>query len=236
MIINGAIGDAVLADFEAAIVPGIREYELLAVINESLFRNHGEFMFTRLVAPSLRARGPIPGCPRPTTSSSSRAIWSASTPTPTAMRATSSTSRATSAAPTFLCGDEAVEEGQKEAYRIAYDCVNGMRELMKPGMSFEEFSRQAPELPDAYKKGRYGGMCHQAGLEDEGPGIPYPDVADEGIKGIPDREIQENMVFCLECYAGKDGAPYGVKLEDQVLVTKDGAVVLSTYPFEAKLL
>ena len=80
-------------------------------------------------------------------------------------------------------------------------------------------------------------MAHQAGLEDEGPGIPYPD---DDRKGEPssylDREIQENMVFCLECYAGKDGAPYGVKLEDQVLVTKDDAIPLSTYPFEEKLL
>ena len=37
---------------------------------------------------------------------------------------------------------------------------------------------------------RYGSMCHQAGLEDEGPGIPYPDKAK---KGIPNRVIQENM-------------------------------------------
>tara|TARA_Y100000588_G_scaffold350065_1_gene400946 strand:+ start:746 stop:955 length:210 start_codon:yes stop_codon:yes gene_type:complete len=44
------------------------------------------------------------------------------------------------------------------------------------------------------------------------------------------------MVYCLECYAGKDSAPYGVKLEDQVLVTKEGALALSTYPFESKLL
>ena len=29
---------------------------------------------------------------------------------------------------------------------------------------------------------------------------------------------------------------YGVKLEDQVLATKDGAIPLSTYTFEAKLL
>jgi Xaa-Pro aminopeptidase len=48
--------------------------------------------------------------------------------------------------------------------------------------------------------------------------------------------IQENMIFCLECFAGKDGAPYGVKLEDQVLVTKEGAVPLCTYPFEKKFL
>ena len=44
------------------------------------------------------------------------------------------------------------------------------------------------------------------------------------------------MIFCLECYAGKDGESVGVKLEDQVLVTKDGAISLNTYPFEKKLL
>ena len=105
---------------------------------------------------------------------------------------------------------------------------------MKPGMTFEEFSHAAPKLPDGYINGRYGTMAHQAGLEDEGPSIPYPqDLRDDSPAR---RVIQENMVFCLECYAGKDGAPYGVKLEDQVLVTKDGAISLNTYPFEKKLL
>jgi hypothetical protein len=60
-------------------------------------------------------------------------------------------------------------------------------------------------------------MAHQAGLEDEGPGIPYPqDLHEDSPSG---RVIRETMVFCLECYAGKDGA-----------------VALNTYPFERKLL
>ena len=79
-------------------------------------------------------------------------------------------------------------------------------------------------------------MAHQAGLEDEGPGIPY--LYDDGLntRALPERELQENMVWCLECYAGKEGAPYGVKLEDQVLLTRDGALPLMTYPFDARLL
>jgi len=32
---------------------------------------------------------------------------------------------------------------------------------------------------------------------------------------MPQREFKENMVLCLECYAGKVGAPFGVKLEDE---------------------
>src|SRR5262249_49758149 len=50
MIVNGAICASMLSSFEAAIKPGVREYELLAVLNDSLLRNHGESLFTRLVA------------------------------------------------------------------------------------------------------------------------------------------------------------------------------------------
>jgi Xaa-Pro dipeptidase len=44
------------------------------------------------------------------------------------------------------------------------------------------------------------------------------------------------MVLCLECYAGEVGGAYGVKLEDQVLVTADGCELLCTYPYDEKLL
>ena len=111
-----------------------------------------------------------------------------------------------------------------------------MVELVRPGMTFAEFAAQAPKLPEAYRAMRYPGMVHQAGLEDEGPGIPYVDD-DRGPRRIlPQRELKENMVLNLECYAGKVGAPFGVKLEDQVVVTASGCELLCTYPYDAKLL
>ena len=229
MIVNGGAGDAMLSAFEGAIRPGIREYELMPVQNKALFDHHGEFMFTRLIASGTNTNPWM-------SEAHDKAIQ------PGDLVGIDTDSNAyegyvVDISRTFLCGDIA-SEGQKEAYRIAYDCVNGMRELMKPGMTFEEFGHAAPKLPSEYRNGRYGAMAHQAGLEDEGPGIPYPDDDRRGGWGVtfPNRTIQENMVFCLECYAGKDGAPYGVKLEDQVLVTNDGAIPFSTYPFEAKLL
>ena len=228
MTMNGAAGDAMLAAFESAIRPGIREYELLGVLNKALFDSHGEFMFTRLVASGANTN--------PWMSEAHDKVIQPGDLVGIDTDANMYEGYVVDISRTFLCGDTATE-GQKEAYRISYDCVNGMRELMKPGMTFEEFGHAAPKLPAQYKNGRYGAMAHQAGLEDEGPGIPYPDDDRKGSKPyFVDRSIQENMVFCLECYAGKDGAPYGVKLEDEVLVTKEGAVPLSTYPFEAKLL
>ncbi len=225
MILNCAIADTMFAEFEAAIRPGIREYELLAVLSDSLLRNHGEFIFTRLVA-----SGPNTN---PWMSEAHDKLVQPGDLVGIDTDANGYEGYVLDVSRTFLCGDEGTP-GQKEAYRIAYDCVNGMRELMKPGMSFEQFSHAAPKLPDAYVNGRYGTMVHQAGLEDEGPGIPYPQDLREDSPG--DRLIQENMVFCLECYAGKDGEMYGVKLEDQVLVTSEGAISLNTYPFERKLL
>ncbi len=225
MILNCAIADTMFADFEAAIHPGVREYELLAVLSDTLLRNHGEFIFTRLVASGTNTN--------PWMSEAHDKLVQPGDLVGIDTDANGYEGYVLDVSRTFLCGDEGTP-GQKEAYRIAYDCVNGMRELMKPGMTFEEFSRAAPKLPEGYVNGRYSTMVHQAGLEDEGPGIPYPQDLREDSPG--GRTIRENMVFCLECYAGKDGAPYGVKLEDQVLVTEDGAVALNTYPFERKLL
>jgi Xaa-Pro aminopeptidase len=225
--INGSIGDAMLTEFEAAIRPGIREYELLAVLSDALLRRHGEFLFTRLVASGANTN--------PWLTEAHDKIVMPGDLVGVDTDANGYEGYVIDVSRTFLCGDTPLPE-QQEAYRVAYDCVNGMRELVEPGMSFAEFARLAPRLPEAYVAQRYPTMVHQAGLEDEGPGIPYPDDDRGPRRVMPEREIKENMVLCLECYAGKVGAPFGVKLEDQVVVTADGGELLCTYPFDAKLL
>jgi Xaa-Pro dipeptidase len=225
--INGAIGDVMMADFETAIRPGVREYELMAVLSDTLQRFHGESVFARLVASGTNTN--------PWMSEAHDKLVQPGDLVGVDTDANGYEGYVIDISRTFLCGDHALP-GQKEAYRIAYDCVKGMVELVKPGMTYGEFARLAPELPDAYKPNRYSILAHQAGLEDEGPLLPYL-YGDHGVpQEIQDWEIKANTVFCFECFAGKEGAPYGVKLEDQVLVTKDGGVRLSTYPFEAKLL
>jgi Xaa-Pro aminopeptidase len=225
--INGAIGDAMLADFDAAIRPGIREYELLAVLSNTLQRFHGECLFARLIASGSNTN--------PWMSEAHDKIIQPGDLVGVDTDANGYEGYVIDVSRTFLCGDHAMP-GQREAYKIAYDCVNGMVDLIRPGMTYGEFMRKSPELPDAYKANRYSIMGHQAGLEDEGPLMPYLYGEHHVPKEILDWEIKENSVFCFECYAGKEGAPYGVKLEEQVLVTKQGGVRLSVYPFEAKLL
>ena len=44
------------------------------------------------------------------------------------------------------------------------------------------------------------------------------------------------MVLTIESYMGPIGESNGVKLEEQILVTKEGHEILSSYPFEESLL
>ena len=225
--INGGIGDAILGELEAAIRPGIREYELLAVLSDALLRRHGEGLFTRLVSSGTNTNPWL-------TEATDKIVL------PGDLVGVDTDSHGYEGyvidiSRTFLCGDNPTSE-QKEAYRVAYDCVMGMHELVRPGIAFEEFARKAPRLPEAYAAQRYPTMVHQAGLEDEGPGIPYPDDTRGPRRIMPQRELKENMVLCLECYAGKVGAPFGVKLEDQVRVTSNGPELICAYPYDSKLL
>ena len=225
--INGRIGDEMLAEFEAAIRPGIREYELLAVLGSALVRRRGEFLFTRLVSAGQNTN--------PWMSEAHDYAVQEGDLIGVDTDANGFEGYVIDVSPTFLCGDHA-SPGQREAYRVAHDCVAGMVALVRPGMTFEEFAHKAPQLPEKYKAQRYPAMVHQAGLEDEGPGIPYPDD-DRGPRHImPEREIKENMVLCFECYTGEVGGAFGVKLEDQVVVTADGCELVCRYPFDAKLL
>jgi Xaa-Pro aminopeptidase len=225
--LNGGVGDALLAEFEAAIRPGIREWELLAVLSDALLRRRGEGLFTRLVASGTNTNPWL-------TEATEKPVMPGDL-VGVDTDANGIEGYVIDVSRTFLCGDVPSAE-QREAYRVAYDCIVGMLDLVRPGVSFEEFARKAPRMPEAYAAQRYPTMVHQAGLEDEGPGIPYPDD-DRGPRRImPRRELRENMVLCLECYAGKVGAPFGVKLEEQVVVTGDGPLSIGAYPYDATLL
>ena len=45
-------------------------------------------------------------------------------------------------------------------------------------------------------------------------------------------KLEENMVIALETWTGKPGGKDGVRLEEDVLVTKDGCEVLTRYPID----
>ncbi len=223
--LNGAVGDAMMADFAAAIRPGIREHELYAVLSEALLRRRGEVLFTRLVA-SGRNTNPW-GAEAGDRVVQEGDIVAVDTDAVGYQGYLIDFSR------TFLCGDGPPAREQVELYRVAHDFLTVLREAVRPGISYAEYAATvAPALPRKYHCQRYPALVHGAGLEDEGPIINYPGQGENPVSEF----LRENMVLCLESYAGAVGGPFGVKLEDQILLTASGAEVLTRFPFDQRLL
>ena len=70
---------------------------------------------------------------------------------------------------------------------------------------------------------------HGVGLADEYPSLKHrEDYTKKGYDGV----FEEGMTICVESMIAVDGGREGVKLEEQVLITKDGPKTLSSYRFE----
>ncbi len=57
----------------------------------------------------------------------------------------------------------------------------------------------------------------------------FNETSEDGI-------VVPGMALCVESYVGEIGGPDGVKLEEQVMITKSGIRLLSSYPFGRELL
>jgi len=126
----------------------------------------------------------------------------------------------------FVEGHKFNEE-QKELYLMAAEHINHNSRLIKPGISFKEFTEKSWKLPDEYYGNRYSCMIHGIGLCDEWPMIKYPNDG-----GQRDGLFKKNMTITVESYTGKVGGKEGVKLEQQYLVGENGLELMSHHPLE----
>jgi Xaa-Pro dipeptidase len=134
---------------------------------------------------------------------------------------------------TFHAGPDTPTARQKELYSIAHEQVHHNMAVIQPGMTFEEYSTKAWDLPDEFAGNRYYLSAHGVGMTGEYPYLyHHQDYADFGYDGI----IEPGMTLCVESYIGKPGDGEGVKLEEQILVTDSGTELLSDFPFEEALL
>lgn len=221
---NGRIVVQALGEFEAAITPGIRERELLAVLSSGMLGRGAEYLATNTV------------CSGPNTNpwraeATERVIEEGDlvyvdTDTVGVEGCFFCVSRA------FVCGDAAPTAEQREPYRIAHDWIGAMTELVRPGITCAELAAAAPRIPERYLPQRYECMIHSVGLEEESPSVCHP----QDVQSNGNRVIQENMALVVEIYVGEVGGSVGVKLGDEILVTADGAEVLAPYPYSPALL
>jgi Xaa-Pro aminopeptidase len=134
---------------------------------------------------------------------------------------------------TFHTGPDEPTRHQRELYRVAHEQIHHNLELLRPGVSFREYSQRAWRIPERFVVNRYFVSAHGCGMTGEYPYLYHSmDFADSGYDGA----IEAGMTLCVESYTGEEGGHEGVKLEQQLLVTDDGPELLSTFPFEDALL
>lgn len=130
---------------------------------------------------------------------------------------------------TWLCGDQPPTAEQRTLYQMAYEQIQHNQSFLKAGLSFRDIGEMALSLPADFLPNRYSVLYHGVGLCDEYPSLYYQeDWVGFGYDGV----LEENMVLCVESYIGRVGGREGVKLEEQLLITAEGAVPLSSYPYE----
>ena len=117
---------------------------------------------------------------------------------------------------------------QKKLYQMGVEHIDHNARLIKPGMSFKEFTEKSWKLPEEYYGNRYSCMVHGIGLCDEWPMIRYP--TDGGQR---EGSFEKNMTITVETYIGKVGGKEGVKLEQQYLVGHNGLELISHHPLES---
>ncbi|MEM7359832.1 MAG: Xaa-Pro peptidase family protein [Pseudomonadota bacterium] len=205
--------------------PGVSENFLLAKLNEYNIRHGGEYPETRLLVSGHHTN------PWFTESSDKRIengemlVFDTDLIGPDGVFADQTRA--------FVVGDCKPTDQQRVLYAHAYEQLQHNMALLKPGISFEEFSQLSWKMHDKYIPNRYAEQIHGMGLGVEYPLIYYPEDQDAWqYSGT----FMEGMCVCVESYIGPVGGDQGVKLEQPVLISTEGPVALSNCPFEESYL
>jgi Xaa-Pro aminopeptidase len=106
---------------------------------------------------------------------------------------------------------------QKEIYEIVLAVQKACIEAYKPGVTSQDVRRHVSEVLKAKgidSRGLRGGIGHYVGMA----------VHDVGPRGVP---LQEGMVFAIEPALYYTDKNIGIRIEDTILITKDGCEVLT---------
>jgi Xaa-Pro dipeptidase len=219
-----AVADIGMQRMHDALRPGITETELWAHLHYANIVNGGEWIETRLLSSGPRTNPWFQ-------EASDRRIHagelvSFDTDMIGPYGYCSDVSR------TFLCGHGPASNAQKNLYSLAIEQIEYNTALLRPGLTFRQYTEQAWSIPARFDEQNYGCVAHGVGMVDEWPAI-YCNPRDPNLQ---DGVFVPGMTLCVESYLGEVGGIEGVKLEQQVLITDTGHETLSQFPLEPKLL
>ena len=209
-----------IASMRAALEPGMTENAVWSKLHETNIALGGEWIETRLLSSGPRTNPWMSECSMRVIEKGDMVSFDTDLVGPYGYCA--DISRA------WVCGARASNE-QRRLYMLAMEQLDHNRSLVKPGLSFKEWTEKAWPVPEEFVANRYSVVAHGVGLCDEWPAI-Y-NAVDYDARGY-DGHLEAGMVVCVEALIGAEGGRESVKLEQQVLVTEDGHERLDDYPMD----
>lgn len=131
---------------------------------------------------------------------------------------------------TFVCGRPT--ERQKRIYKKAYDWLYDAIKMIKPGASTADIVKCWPDYKEMGYENEYETLALQIG---HGVGISHwakPIISHQNSIKQPEI-LEEGMHLALETYYGEEGD--AARIEEQVVVTKDGYKVITKFPCDELL-
>jgi Xaa-Pro aminopeptidase len=123
--------------------------------------------------------------------------------------------------------DSKMTQKEQDLYKECYESMYAAIEQMKAGNTTADVASKFPEYADdEYGTVTLQQFAHSIGLSlYEGMWISRAYSLDYPV------ELEEGMYFACETFAGHPGLEQTVRLEENLLVTKDGPVIFTKHPF-----
>lgn len=214
-----AVADRGIANMRAALRPGMTENQIWSHLHTTNIAHGGGWIECRLLAAGSRTNPWYHECDHSVINAGDIVAFDTDMVGPFSYMADISRS--------FVCPGQKVTAAQQNLYDLSIEQIHYNIDLIKPGLSFLEFAQKSWPVPEKYYPQRYTTLVHGVGMVDEYPSISFaPDFPDWGYDG----HFQAGMVVSVESYLGEVGGAFGIKLEEQILITAQGNRVMSHAP------
>ena len=127
---------------------------------------------------------------------------------------------------TFICGEP--NKHQIDAYETASKWISASIDMIRPGVTPDEVARVWPDAKDFGYRDEAEAFLLQYG---HGVGLSLWErpIFSKRFTG-QNTPLREGMVFALETWKGAEDGSGAARIEEEVVVTKDGCEIITNFP------
>ena len=127
---------------------------------------------------------------------------------------------------TFICGEP--NKHQVDAYETASKWISASIDMIKPGVTPDEVAAVWPDAHEFGYKDEEEAFLLQYG---HGVGLSLWErpIFSKRFRG-QNTPLKEGMVFALETWKGAEDGSGAARIEEEVVVTKDGCEIITNFP------